>query len=64
MNAIGRSPWELSFSFGRALQEAALKAWGGKPANIDAAKRAFHHRAQCNGAARSGGYTEEMESAA
>jgi fructose-bisphosphate aldolase class I len=64
MNATGGFPWELSFSYGRALQEAALKAWAGKPANIDAAKRAFHHRAQCNGAARSGSYTETMESAA
>ncbi len=64
MNAMGDHPWELSFSYGRALQEHALKAWGGKAANVAAAQQAFHHRARCNGAARSGSYSNEMESAA
>jgi fructose-bisphosphate aldolase class I len=64
MNAMGGHPWELSFSYGRALQEHALKAWGGKSANVAAAQQAFQHRAHCNGAARSGSYSSEMESAA
>ena len=64
MNALGQHPWELSFSYGRALQEAALKAWGGDPANVAAAQRAFYHRARCNSAARTGRYSEEMERAA
>jgi fructose-bisphosphate aldolase class I len=61
MNKIGGFPWELSFSYGRALQAPALKAWGGKAANVGAAQKAFHHRARCNGAARSGKYSEAME---
>jgi fructose-bisphosphate aldolase class I len=61
MNRIGGVPWELSFSYGRALQAAPLKAWAGRPENRDAAQRAFHHRARCNGAARTGSYTAEME---
>ena len=64
MNKLGRAPWELSFSYGRALQAAPLKAWGGKPDNLAAAKQAFLHRARCNGAARSGSYTADMEKAA
>lgn len=63
MNTLGPHPWELSFSYGRALQEPALKAWHGKRENIEAAKKAFYHRAKCNGAARSGNYTAAMESA-
>jgi fructose-bisphosphate aldolase class I len=61
MNKIGGVPWELSFSYGRALQAPALKAWGGKKENGAAAQKAFHHRARCNGAARSGKYSEAME---
>ena len=61
MNAIGGVPWELSFSFGRALQEATLKAWGGNPSNLDNAQQAFYHRAKCNGAARFGDYSDKME---
>jgi fructose-bisphosphate aldolase class I len=61
MNKLGDFPWELSFSYGRALQAAPLKAWAGKPANVAAAKAAYLHRARCNGAARSGKYTAEME---
>ncbi len=61
MNAIGPHPWQLSFSYGRALQAPALKAWGGRPENVQAAQRAFYHRAKLNSAARSGSYTPEME---
>jgi len=61
MNALGNPPWELSFSYGRALQDPVLKAWKGNPANVSAAQSAFHHRARCNGAARYGKYTKEME---
>jgi fructose-bisphosphate aldolase, class I len=64
MNRMGGGSWQLSFSYGRALQAPALKAWGGKRENVPAAQKAFHHRARCNGAARSGSYTEAMEKAA
>ena len=62
--ASGPAPWQLSFSFGRALQSAALKAWSGKPANVAAAQRALLHRARCTSAARSGTYSEAMEKVA
>jgi fructose-bisphosphate aldolase class I len=61
MNAIGGVPWQLSFSYGRALQTGALRAWRGDQANVPAAQEAFHHRAKLNGAARYGRYSEEME---
>jgi fructose-bisphosphate aldolase, class I len=61
MNAIGPHPWQLSFSYGRALQAPALKAWGGKEENVEAAQRAYYHRAKMNGAARTGMYAPEME---
>ena len=61
MNARGPQPWELSFSFGRALQAPVLKAWQGDPANRNAAQAALRHRARLNGHARSGGYRPEME---
>jgi fructose-bisphosphate aldolase, class I len=61
MNAKGPHPWQLSFSFGRALQAPALKAWGGKPENVEAAQRAYYHRAKMNSAARSGLYAPELE---
>jgi fructose-bisphosphate aldolase class I len=64
MNKRGPHPWELSFSYGRALQAPALKAWKGEPSNVDAGQQALVHRARCNGAARSGSYTSEMENAA
>ena len=64
MNEMGDYPWELSFSYGRALQEEALNAWGGKKSNVDAGQRAYHHRAKCCGAARYGKYTAKMEKAA
>src|SRR3954453_16405324 len=61
MNARGPHPWELSFSYGRALQAPALKAWGGKPENVEAGQRAYYHRAKMNAAARTGMYAPEME---
>jgi fructose-bisphosphate aldolase class I len=61
MNRIGPHPWELSFSYGRALQAPALKAWKGEAANVDAGRKAFYHRARLNSAARYGRYTPEME---
>ncbi len=64
MNALGGHPWEMSFSYGRALQEPVLKTWRGNPANVTAAQGAFRHRARCNGAARFGKYTKEMEATA
>ncbi len=64
MNKIGGFPWEMSFSYGRALQAPALKAWGGKPEQLGAGQKAFYHRAKLNGAARHGRYSEAMEKAA
>ncbi len=61
MNALGEHPWQLSFSYGRALQAPALKAWGGKEENVEAAQQAYYHRAKMNGAARTGMYAPEME---
>jgi fructose-bisphosphate aldolase class I len=61
MNAKGPHPWQLSFSYGRALQAPALKAWGGRPENVEAGQRAYYHRAKMNGAARTGMYAPEME---
>jgi fructose-bisphosphate aldolase class I len=61
MNAKGPDPWELSFSYGRALQSPALKAWGGKPENFEAGQRAYYHRAKMNSAARTGTYAPRME---
>ena len=63
LNRIGHAPWELSFSFGRALQAPALKAWAGVATNTSAAQRALLRRARCNSAARFGQYTAEMEEA-
>jgi fructose-bisphosphate aldolase class I len=67
LNAInaegGPHPWALSFSYGRALQDDAMRLWQGKPAFVAAAQRALHHRARCNGAARDGRYTPELERA-
>lgn len=61
MNAMGEHPWQLSFSYGRALQAPTLKAWAGKPENVPAAQRAYYHRAKMNSAARTGMYAPEME---
>lgn len=65
LNAInlleGAKPWNLSFSYGRALQDEALKAWGGKKENLKAGQKVFYHRAKCNSAAALGRYTTAME---
>lgn len=61
MNKMGAHPWELSFSYGRALQDSALKTWAGKPENVKNAQDVFFHRAKMNSLARSGEYSEEME---
>jgi fructose-bisphosphate aldolase class I len=61
MNELGPHPWELSFSYGRALQAPALKAWRGESAKVAQAQQAFYLRAKLNGAARSGDYSEDME---
>jgi fructose-bisphosphate aldolase class I len=61
MNRLGGLPWQLSFSYGRALQAPALQAWKGEAANLDAGRNAFLFRAKLNSAARSGAYTADME---
>jgi fructose-bisphosphate aldolase class I len=61
MNEIDNVPWELSFSFGRALQAPVLKVWMGKPENISAAQKVFYHRAKMNSLARYGRYNENMD---
>lgn len=61
MNRRGDVPWQLSFSYGRALQQPALKAWGGAPENLEAAQAALAHRARMNGLARSGEWSPSME---
>ena len=63
MNARGPHPWQISFSYGRALQAPALKAWGGQTGNVEAAQKAYYRRAKFNGAARSGTYAPEWETA-
>ncbi len=63
MNQRGPHPWELSFSYGRALQAPALKAWGGDPSKVEEAQKAFYRRAKFNSAARSGSYAPEWETA-
>ena len=64
MNKLGDAPWELSFSYGRALQAPSINAWKGEAANVEAGQKALYHRARLNGAARSGSYSEEMENEA
>jgi fructose-bisphosphate aldolase class I len=61
MNAIGGVPWELTFSYGRALQATPLSAWSGQEVNAEATQSAFAHRALCNGQARLGRYSEALE---
>ena len=61
INSLGAQPWVLSFSYGRALQAPALKAWGGKEENVEAAQAALAHRARCNSAAVAGRYSAELE---
>lgn len=64
MNAIGGFPWKMSFSYGRALQAAPLKAWGGEAQNVPAGQRAFLHRAKMNGLATLGDWKTALENAA
>ncbi|HEY8129863.1 MAG TPA: class I fructose-bisphosphate aldolase [Hyphomicrobium sp.] len=64
MNASGPLPWPLTFSYGRALQAAAIQAWGGKPENVAAGQRAFTHRAKMNSLAALGKWNETLEKAA
>ncbi|WP_455479276.1 class I fructose-bisphosphate aldolase [Bartonella sp. B23] len=61
MNSLGALPWKLTFSYGRALQAAALKVWGGRHENIAAAQRAFGHRARMNHLAALGQWTKDKE---
>jgi fructose-bisphosphate aldolase class I len=61
LNRLGSLPWQLSFSYGRALQDAALKTWSGKKENVAAAQKALSHRAQANSLARSGKYEDAMK---
>jgi fructose-bisphosphate aldolase, class I len=56
-------PWRVSFSYGRALQDPALEAWGGRASGVQAGQQALYHRARCNSAASLGAYEESMESA-
>ena len=62
MNKIGGFPWNLSFSYGRALQASALKAWSGEENNEELASNAFEHRAKMNSLATLGKWEEELES--
>ncbi len=64
MNKMGPLPWALTFSYGRALQDDALKAWGGAAANFAAGQKAFAKRARLNSLACTGGYAAEMETQA
>lgn len=61
INALGPQPWQLSFSYGRALQDPALKAWRGDARNVPAAQKILLHRAMSNSAARDGKWSPEME---
>jgi fructose-bisphosphate aldolase class I len=64
MNKIGGFPWQLSFSYGRALQHPALLAWGGDEGKVGEGQAALAHRAKMNGLARSGDYDPALETAA
>jgi fructose-bisphosphate aldolase class I len=61
MNKLGPLPWTLTFSYGRALQAAPQKAWSGKKDNVQAAQRAFAHRARMNGLAALGKWSQALE---
>jgi fructose-bisphosphate aldolase class I len=61
MNAMGSHPWQLSFSYGRALQEPVLETWKGQESNVAAAQQAFFKRCRLNGLAREGTYSRVME---
>jgi fructose-bisphosphate aldolase class I len=61
INRIGNLPWNVTFSYGRALQAAPQKAWSGKSENVAAAQRAFSHRARMNGLAARGEWKADLE---
>ncbi|MAR74968.1 MAG: hypothetical protein CMG18_01150 [Candidatus Marinimicrobia bacterium] len=61
MNQIDGTPWNLTFSYGRALQAPALKAWSGKDENISNAQESFMKRAKFNSLATKGEYSKDME---
>ena len=64
MNKLGPLPWALTFSYGRALQDTALKAWAGTSGQFSAGQQEFSRRARLNGLAATGRYTADMESKA
>jgi fructose-bisphosphate aldolase class I len=64
INKLSPHPWQISFSYGRALQAPSLKAWKGDDANMAAGQAAYLHRARMNGLARAGSYTPDAEKAA
>jgi len=64
MNKAGPLPWSLTFSYGRALQDDALKAWGGQSANFGAGQKEMAKRAKLNSLATTGSYASSMESQA
>ncbi|RCK99982.1 MAG: class I [Candidatus Tokpelaia sp. JSC189] len=64
MNSLGPLPWALTFSYGRALQAAAMAAWGGKKENIAVGQHAFSHRARMNYLAALGKWSQQQEKAA
>ncbi len=61
INALGKQPWPLTFSYARALQDGATKAWAGKLENLQIAQQTFMHRAKMNSLASVGKYSTEME---
>jgi fructose-bisphosphate aldolase class I len=61
INAIGKLPWHVTFSYGRALQAAPQAAWAGKAENVPAAQAAFAHRALMNSLAATGKWTKADE---
>ena len=61
MNKLGGNPWPLSYSYGRALQQASLKAWRGSATNVPAAQAALAHRGRMNGLASLGKYSAALE---
>jgi fructose-bisphosphate aldolase class I len=61
MNQMGAMPWALTFSYGRALQAAAISTWAGKTENVAAAQRAFLHRARMNSLAATGAWRKDLE---
>ena len=65
LNAMNKlyphAPWVLSFSYARALQDPAMRAWGGRPENVATAQKAFYQRVKMNSLARAGKWSPELE---